>query len=76
MGNITHIGNSRVRSALVESSWILISKDPQLRKRYEAIKQRRGGKRAIVAIARRLIIRIRRILLDAVPYQVQLPKAA
>ena len=32
------------------------------------LKNRKGGKKAIVAIARMLIIRVRRILLDNEPY--------
>ena len=76
MGHITHAGNDRVRSTLVESSWILIGKDPHMRCKYEDIKQRRGGKRAIVAVARNLSIRIRRMLLDQAPYELGLQKAA
>jgi transposase len=67
-GKITHCGNTRVRACLVESSWILIAKDPFMRKRYQELKNRKGGKKAIVAIARMLIIRVRRILLDNEPY--------
>lgn len=76
MGHITHAGNDRVRTTLVESSWILIGKDPHMRSKYEDIKHRRGGKRAIVAVARNLSIRIRRMLLDLVPYQIDFQKAA
>ena len=76
MGHITHMGNSRVRTTLIESSWILINKDPQMRWRYENIKHRRGGKIAIVAIARTLSASIRRMLLDQVPYEIDFRKAA
>lgn len=76
MGHITHAGNDRVRTTLVESSWILIGKDPYMRWKYENIKLRRGGKRAIVAVARILSVRIRRILIDQVPYEAGLQKAA
>jgi transposase len=76
MGHITHAGNDRVRTTLVEASWILIGKDPHMRCKYEDIKQRRGGKRAIVAVAKNLSIRIRRMLLDHVPYEVDFQKAA
>ena len=76
MGHITHAGNDRVRTTLVEASWILIGKDPHMRCKYEDIKHRRGGKRAIVAVARNLSIRIRRMLLDQVPYEVGFQKAA
>jgi hypothetical protein len=61
---------------MVECSWILIKKDPELHKTYEAIKKRRGGKRAIVAVSRKLIIRIRRILLDGVIYGTEYATAA
>jgi len=36
MGSITHLGNHRVRTLLVESSWTLIRKDPALYKVYES----------------------------------------
>lgn len=76
MGSITHLGNHRVRTLLVESSWTLIRKDPTLHKAYESIKNRRGAKRAIVAISRKLIIRMRRILLDGEPYKINHTLAA
>ena len=76
MGRITHMGNHRLRMRMVECSWILIKKDSELHKTYEAIKKRRGGKRAIIAISRKLIIRIRRILLDEVTYRTEFATAA
>jgi len=76
MGHITHAGNDRVRTTLIESSWILIGKDREMRWKYENIKHRRGGKKAIVAIARTLSVRIRRMLIDQVPYEIGLLKAA
>ncbi len=68
MGNITGMGKSHLRSMLVEACWILISKDDVMKKKYNAIKHRAGSKRAIVAIARKLLIRVRRVLLDRTPY--------
>jgi transposase len=76
MGHITHMGNSRVRSTLVESSWILVNKDLRMRKKYENIKDRRGGKKAIVGVARSLSACIRRILLDQIPYETDFKMAA
>lgn len=76
MGHITHTGNNRVRTTLVECSWILIAKDSKMRWKYEKIKHRRGGKRAIIAVTRTLSARIRRLLLDKVPYQIGFRKAA
>lgn len=76
MGHITHAGNDRVRTTLVESSWILIGKDPQMRSKYEKIKRRRGSKRAIIAVARSVSARIRRMLLAQVGYKTSFQKAA
>jgi transposase len=71
-GRITRCGNKRARTCLVESSWHLIVKDPFMRFKYMTLKNRKGGKRAIIAIARNLIIRIRRILLNNDPYRIGL----
>ena len=72
MGRITGAGKNTVRSALVESCWQLIRKDKAMRKKYEQIKARAGGKRAIVAISRKLMLCIRRLLLDNRPYVYEL----
>ena len=68
-GRITRCGNKRVRVALIESSWILVGKDPLIRAKYLKLKSSKGAKRAIVAIARKLIIRIRVMLLQNAPYR-------
>jgi len=70
MGRITGIGKNSLRSALVEASWKLIKKDGAMQEKYERIKARSGGKRAIVAIARTLLLRTRRMLLDGTPYAI------
>ena len=43
-----------------------------MREKYDKIKIRAGGKRAIVAIARMTLLRTRRMLLDNQPYVVGL----
>ena len=48
---------------------MLITKDPYLRAKYLRLKSQRGGKRAVIAIARKFLIRLRRMLLDNVPYR-------
>lgn len=69
LGHITRQGNARVRGALVESAWTVIRHDPHLRDKYERIRaQGPNGKKAIVAVARSLAIRLRRCLLDETPY--------
>jgi len=54
-GGITHAGNRRLRSLLVEVAWIAVRDDPKWTTKYEKIKYRRGGQKAIVAVARSLI---------------------
>jgi hypothetical protein len=39
-----------VCSVLVESSWVLIARDPEMRRVYDRIKARRRAKRAILAV--------------------------
>jgi len=69
-GRITRCGNTRVRTCLVESSWVLIYRDPVMKYKYEKLKIRKGAKRAIIAIAKNLIIRIRSMVLNNEPYNI------
>ena len=75
LGRITRQGRPVVRMLLIQIAWTLIAKDGAMRQKYDRIKTRGGGKRAIVAIARTLLIRIRRVLLDEEPYVVGLISA-
>lgn len=58
-GHITKQGKPIVRKILVQASWVAIRHDKELQAIYERIAAKSGAKRAIVAIARRLIGRIR-----------------
>jgi transposase len=64
MGRITRAGKGSLRSTLVESAWHLIGQDGVTRSKYERIKARAGAKRAIVAVARHVLLVARRLLLD------------
>lgn len=69
-GHISRQGKSLLRSILVEAAWIAIKKDPSLRAVYDRIASRRGGKRAIVGVARRLVGRIRSCLMNGNLYEI------
>lgn len=69
-GHITRQGPGALRALLVEAAWMGIRKDPELAKIYAELKQRRGGKRAIVGVARRLANRLRACLRDGTLYEV------
>lgn len=74
LGRITGIGKPQLRASLIEAAWILIRKDPAQQVRYQQLRIRCGSKRAIVATARRLLLVVRRLLLDQENYR--LSKAA
>ena len=58
-GHISRQGVSRLRHVLVETAWRALPRDPILPAMFDRIAATRGKQRAIVAIARRLIGRIR-----------------
>jgi transposase len=58
-GHISKQGSARIRWLLVEAAWRAVSKDEALKTSFDRIAKTRGKKRAIVAIARKLIGRIR-----------------
>lgn len=69
LGHITRQGNAHLRQLLVESAWTVIRHDPVLHQKYTRIQARgTNGKKAIVAVARSLAIRLRRCLLDNTEY--------
>jgi transposase len=71
LGHITHEGNAHLRGVLIESAWTVIRYDLFLREKYDRIKARgTNGKKAIVAVARSLAIRLRRCVLYEEPYVV------
>ena len=69
-GHITRQGNSRVRWILCEAAWRAIRQDPALSVYFEQLYPRRGKKRAIVAVARKLIGRIRAAFRQNTFYQI------
>jgi transposase len=52
---ITKEGSRLLRWALVEAAWRLVRRSCRWRQSFEKLRQRRGKKKAIVAIARRLL---------------------
>lgn len=67
-GNISHLGDKRLRALLVESAWVAIRRDTELKQFYHRIASRNHPKgaaqKAIVAVARKLTQRIHRVLKD------------
>ena len=57
-GRISRQGSARLRCILNQVSWVAITKDAQLRSFYDRLKVRCGGKKAIVAVSRKLLCRM------------------
>ncbi|HEY9826198.1 MAG TPA: IS110 family transposase [Stenomitos sp.] len=70
-GHITRQGNSRVRRVLCEAAWIAIRKDQELKDFFERLYPKTGKKKAIVAVARKLVGRIRSAFRQEVLYQLK-----
>lgn len=70
-GHITRQGNARVRCILCEAAWLAIRKDQSLRDFFNNLYPRSGKKKAIVAVARKLVGRIRAAFRQQKLYQLQ-----
>ena len=75
-GHISRQGSARLRHTLVEAAWRAIRIDTSLKEDFERIAARRGKKRAIVAIARKLVGRARAVFRTQEVYQLGYSKAA
>ncbi|HZZ75307.1 MAG TPA: IS110 family transposase, partial [Puia sp.] len=67
---ITHRSNHYLRPALVESSWILIRKDPAMLHLYKKYCRRMVPNKAIIKIARHLLSRIRYVWTNRIEYEI------
>ena len=65
---ITKEGSPLLRWALVEASWRVVAQSAAWERIYERIKKRAGGKKAIVAVARRLLGVMYAMLRDGTNY--------
>jgi transposase len=70
-GHIIRQGNRYIRWILIEAAQHASRFDPQLKPFYERVAARRGRQRAIVAVARKLLIYIYQVLKKQEPYRAQ-----
>ncbi len=59
---ITKSGRKELRWALVEAAWRAIRMSPLWKQRYEELKKRKGPSKAIIAIARKLLVAVWHVL--------------
>jgi transposase len=67
---ISKAGSGLLRWVLVEASWRAVRISPKWKRAFERISQRAGGKRAIVAVARKLLCVIYAMLKTMTPYRI------
>ena len=74
-GSITHTGDPRLRSKLIQGSWSAIRQDAELREFFRSVCRRHprniASRVAIVAVARKLSTRISAVLMQQRPYVVR-----
>jgi len=74
-GSITHTGDGRLRSKLIQASWLAIRQDGELRQFFRSVCQTHArhlaSRVAIVAVARKLSVRISIVLMKQRPYEVR-----
>lgn len=66
---ITHAGSRLLRWVLVQAAWQLVRRDGRWQRIFEALVKRRGKKKAIVAVARRLLCLMMAVVVNDRPYQ-------
>jgi len=74
-GSITRTGDERLRSKLIQASWSAIRQDGELRDFYRTVYRKHprqiASRVAIVAVARKLSVRISVVLMKQRPYEVR-----
>ena len=72
-GGITKQGNRHARHWLIEAAWVAVKKDPVLLEKFNRVWKSSGKKTiAIVAVARKIAVRLREIIITGEPYELGL----
>jgi transposase len=66
---VTQRCNEYLREAIIESSWILIAKDPAMLMKYNEYRRRMGKNKAIIRIGKHLLARIRHVWKNQEKYE-------
>ena len=63
------MGSGFIRAVLIEDSWVAIKRDPALLAKFSRVWRSNGSKKkAIVAVARVLVVRLRACVISGKPY--------
>jgi transposase len=62
LGGISKRGKPQLRFMLTEAAWVAVRKCPEFKELYIRLASRMGGKKAIVAVARKMLLMLRAML--------------
>jgi len=67
-GSLTGMGNGTLRKMFIEIAWIAVRKDPALLEKFDRVRKGKSKTKAIVAVARSMANRVRRVVITGEPY--------
>lgn len=70
VGPMTQRGNKIIKKYLIEASWIVVRKDPEMMAAFNRLCQRMTKTNAIIRIARKTLNRIKAVLISEQPYEI------
>jgi len=68
-GEMIKRGRKELKIMLIEAAWIAVRKDPALMAKFNELRSKMNKNKAIIRIARKLLNRIRSILINQRPYE-------
>ena len=74
ISGMTKRGNKSLQPILIECAWKAVKRDPALLMAYTELSKRMKGNKAIIRIARKLMLRIRWVLKNNTPYKIEINK--
>lgn len=67
-GRITKKGSTWIRWALIQAAHVAVRQENQFKRFYEKLKKKKGGKKAIVAVARKMLVTVYHMLKRKEPF--------
>jgi transposase len=68
-GKLTRRGRKEIKITLIEAAWVAVRQDPAMTARFNELKKRMNGNKAIVRIAKNLLSRIRHVIKHRIAYE-------
>jgi transposase len=68
-GKLTRRGRKQIKIMLIEVAWVAIRQDPAMMVRFNELKKRMNGNKAIIRIAKNLLSRVRHVIKHQTAYE-------